>query len=88
MNFRTTKTAAILWDNGNRDGKTDWMAEEQSLYVRSLTKILLITTTIGSQVIGLQKEWFEALQINSQKVIFSDGKGGMILPISSESKVY
>lgn len=88
MNFRTTKTAAILWDNGNRDGKTDWMAEEQSLYVRSLTKILLITTTIGSQVIGLQKEWFEALQINSQQVIFSDGKGGMILPISSESKVY
>lgn len=26
------------------------------------------------QVIGLQKGWFEALQINSQQVIFSDGK--------------
>lgn len=75
MNFRTTKTAVILWDNSNREGKADWMAEEQNLYLRSPTKLPLITITIGSQVIGHQKGWFEALQINSQQVIFSDGKG-------------
>lgn len=49
MNFGTTKTAAILRDNSNREGKGDWMAEEQSLYIRSLTKLPLVTTTIGSQ---------------------------------------
>lgn len=75
VNFGTTKTAAILRDNSNREGKAEWMAEEQSLYIRSLTRLPLITTTMGSQAIGLQKGWFEALQINSQQVIFSDGKG-------------
>lgn len=90
MNFGSTKTAAILWDIGNREGKADWMAEEQRLYVRCVTEVPLITITIGSQVTGLQKGWFEALQINSQQVIFFffARKGGMILPISSESKVY
>lgn len=49
MNFGTTKTAAILRDNSNREGKADWMAEEQSLNIKYLTKPALITTTIGSQ---------------------------------------
>lgn len=49
MNFGATKTAAILRDNINREGKADWMAEEQSLNIKYLTKPPLITTTIGSQ---------------------------------------
>lgn len=39
----------LLGDNSNREGKANWMAKEQSLYIRYLTKISLVTTTTGSQ---------------------------------------
>lgn len=48
----------------------------------------LIMRQITFSVVVLQNGWFEVLQIISQQVIFSDRRGGIILPISSESKVY